>query len=84
VDPDVLLIDEVLAVGDSAFQAKCFARILQFRERGKSMLCVSHASGMVRQLCDRAIWLDHGDLLLDGPIGEVCDAYEGRLESNSP
>ena len=83
VDPDVLLIDEVLAVGDSAFQAKCFARILQFRERGKSMLCVSHASGMVRQLCGRAIWLDHGDLLLDGPIGEVCDAYEGRLQSNN-
>jgi lipopolysaccharide transport system ATP-binding protein len=84
VDPDVLLIDEVLAVGDSAFQAKCFARILQFRERGKSMLCVSHASGMVRQFCSRAIWLDHGDLLLDGPIDEVCDAYEGRLQSNNP
>ena len=84
VDPDILLIDEVLAVGDSAFQAKCFARILQFRERGKSMLCVSHASGMVRNLCSRAIWLDHGDLLLDGPIAEVCDAYEGRLQSNNP
>ena len=83
VDPDILLIDEVLAVGDSAFQAKCFGRILQFRERGKSMLCVSHASGMVRQLCGRAIWLHHGDLLLDGPIDEVCDAYEGRLESNN-
>jgi ABC-type polysaccharide/polyol phosphate transport system ATPase subunit len=82
VDPDILLIDEVLAVGDSAFQAKCFARILQFRQRGKSILCVSHASGMVQQLCDRAIWLDHGDLLLDGPIGEVCEAYDGRLQSN--
>ena len=83
VDPDILLIDEVLAVGDSAFQAKCLARILQFRERGKSILCVSHASGMVQRLCERAIWLDHGDLLLDGPIGEVCEAYEGRLQSNN-
>ena len=83
VDPDILLIDELLAVGDSAFQAKCFERILQFRHRGKSILCVSHASGMVQRLCDRAIWLDHGDLLLDGPIGEVCEAYDGRLQSNN-
>jgi ABC-type polysaccharide/polyol phosphate transport system ATPase subunit len=83
VDPDILLIDEVLAVGDSAFQAKCFDKILDFRRRGKSILCVSHASGMVQQLCQRAMWLDHGDLLLDGPIGEVCAAYEGRLHSSN-
>ena len=83
VDPDVLLIDEVLAVGDSAFQAKCLGRILQFRQQGKSILCVSHSSGMVQRLCARAIWLDHGDLLLDGPIAEVCDAYEGRLQSGN-
>ena len=43
---------------------------------------MAHASGMVQRLCDRAIWLDHGDLLLDGPIGTVCEAYEGRLQSN--
>jgi ABC-type polysaccharide/polyol phosphate transport system ATPase subunit len=84
VDPDILLIDEVLAVGDSAFQAKCFSRILEFRQRGKSILCVSHASGMVQQLCERAVWLDHGDLMLDGSISEVCDAYAGRLKSNNP
>jgi lipopolysaccharide transport system ATP-binding protein len=83
VDPDVLLIDEVLAVGDRAFQTKCFERIMHFRERGKSILCVSHASGMVQELCERAIWLAHGDLVLDGPIGEVCDAYEGRVRANS-
>ena len=79
VDPDILLLDEVLAVGDSAFQAKCFAKVLDFRRRGKTILCVSHASGMVQQLCSRAVWLDHGDMVLDGPIGEVVDAYEGRL-----
>ena len=51
VDPDILLLDEVLAVGDSAvFQAKCFAKVLDFRRRGKTILCVSHASGMVRQI----------------------------------
>ena len=82
VNPDILLVDEVLAVGDHAFQTKCFERILNFRRQGKTILCVSHASGMVQQLCGRAIWLDRGDLLLDGPIAEVCDAYEGRLQSS--
>jgi ABC-type polysaccharide/polyol phosphate transport system ATPase subunit len=55
--------------------------VLDFRRRGKTILCVSHASGMVQQLCSRAIWLDRGDLMLDGPIAEVVDAYEGRLKS---
>jgi ABC-type polysaccharide/polyol phosphate transport system ATPase subunit len=82
VDPDILLVDEVLAVGDSSFQAKCFEKVLDFRRRGKSILCVSHVSGMVQQLCDRAIWLDHGDLMLDGPIAEVADAYAGRMQSS--
>jgi ABC-type polysaccharide/polyol phosphate transport system ATPase subunit len=83
VDPDILLIDEVLAVGDQAFQTKCFEKILDFRRRGKTILCVSHVSGMVQQLCSRAIWLDHGDVVLDGPAGEVINAYEGRLQSNT-
>jgi ABC-type polysaccharide/polyol phosphate transport system ATPase subunit len=83
VDPDILLIDEVLAVGDSAFQAKCFEKVLDFRRRGKTILCVSHASGMTQKLCSRAIWLDHGDLMLDGPIAKVVDAYEGRLKSGT-
>jgi len=78
VDPDVLLIDEVLAVGDHAFQTKCFDKILDFRRRGKTILCVSHVSGMVQQLCSRALWLDHGELMRDGPIAAVCEAYEGR------
>jgi ABC-type polysaccharide/polyol phosphate transport system ATPase subunit len=82
VYPDIMLIDEVLAVGDAAFQAKCFDKILDFRRRGKTMLCVSHASGMVQQLCDRAIWLDHGDLMLEGGIHEVSGAYDGRMQSN--
>jgi ABC-type polysaccharide/polyol phosphate transport system ATPase subunit len=83
VDPDVLLIDEVLAVGDHAFKAKCFEKILEFRRRGKTILCVSHASAMVEQLCSRAIWLDHGALVLDAPITEVTAAYEGRLRHNT-
>jgi ABC-type polysaccharide/polyol phosphate transport system ATPase subunit len=78
VDPDILLIDEVLAVGDRAFQAKCFDKIFEFRRRGKTILCVSHVSGMVQQLCSRALWLDHGELVLEGSIAEVCGAYEGH------
>lgn len=78
VDPEVLLIDEVLAVGDQAFQAKCFDKIHELRREGKTLLCVSHASGMIQQLCDRAIWLDHGELMMGGLVGEVTGAYEGR------
>ena len=76
MDPEILLIDEVLAVGDQAFQAKCFERLHRFRHAGKTLLCVSHAAGMVQQLCDRAIWLDRGELMMSGRIREVIAAYE--------
>jgi ABC-type polysaccharide/polyol phosphate transport system ATPase subunit len=81
--PDLLLIDEVLVVGDQAFQAKCLDKILEFRRLGKTILCVSHAGGAIQQLCSRAIWLDHGDLLLDGPAAGVTDAYQGRSRSST-
>jgi ABC-type polysaccharide/polyol phosphate transport system ATPase subunit len=79
MDPDLLLVDEVLAVGDAAFQEKCFQRIREFRRSGKSLLCVSHASGMVQELCDQAIWLDHGEIVMSGPIAEVMEGYNGRI-----
>ena len=78
MDPDVLLVDEVLAVGDTEFQQKCFQRIREFRQSGKSLLCVSHATGMVQELCDKAIWLDHGEMMMSGPIAEVMQAYNGK------
>jgi ABC-type polysaccharide/polyol phosphate transport system ATPase subunit len=78
VDPEVLLVDEVLAVGDQAFQAKCIDKIREFRRAGKTLLCVSHAAGMVQQLCDRAIWLDHGELIMSGSVFGVTEAYAGR------
>ena len=77
-DPEVLLIDEVLAVGDHVFQAKCFDKITEFRRQGKTLLCVSHGAAMLQALCDRAIWLDHGELVLAGDIREVLEAYGGR------
>ena len=76
-DPDILLVDEVLAVGDAAFQAKCIEKVHEFRNAGKTLLCVSH-SEMIRQLCDRAIWLDHGELILSGTVTDVMGAYAGR------
>jgi ABC-type polysaccharide/polyol phosphate transport system ATPase subunit len=76
-DPEVLLIDEVLAVGDAAFQTKCIEKIHEFRNAGKTLLCVSHTT-MIRQLCDRAIWLDHGELILSGAVADVLEAYAGR------
>ena len=69
MDPDILIIDEVLAVGDHAFQAKCRAKILQFRRAGKTLLCVSHAAAGMQELCERAIWLDRGVVVHGRPAG---------------
>ncbi len=79
LDPEILIIDEVLAVGDQKFQAKCTEKIFEIRNQGKTILCVSHVSPTLRELCDRALWLDHGQLVMDGPIRDVIEAYEGRL-----
>lgn len=78
MDPEILLVDEVLAVGDAAFQTKCFDKVHEFRRRGKMLLCVSHSPGMLQELCDRAILLDHGQVVIEGTIGKVMDAYAGR------
>jgi len=76
-DPEVLLVDEILAVGDATFQAKCIEKIHEFRKAGKTILCVSHTA-IIRELCDRAIWLDHGELILNGAVGSVLEAYAGH------
>lgn len=78
LDPQILIIDEVLAVGDQQFQAKCMDKIYQIRNQGRTILCVSHALSTLQTLCTRAIWLDHGQLIMDGPVAQVLQAYEGR------
>jgi lipopolysaccharide transport system ATP-binding protein len=83
VDPDVLLIDEVLGVGDMAFYAKCQERIMRFREAGKTILCVSHSTATARSICDRALWLDHGRLMADGPIAQVMDSYTAAMVAHA-
>ncbi|MCB0965425.1 MAG: ABC transporter ATP-binding protein [Ilumatobacter sp.] len=75
VDPDVLIIDEVLAVGDADFQAKCGDKIAEFRDRGKTIVLVTHDMGDVVRLCKRAAWIDHGRLRMIGPPSEITDAY---------
>lgn len=83
LDPKILIIDEVLAVGDQQFQAKCIDKIFEIRNQGKTILCVSHATSVLRNLCSRALWLDHGQLVMDGPVDEVLQAYEGRRAAHT-
>jgi lipopolysaccharide transport system ATP-binding protein len=75
VDPDILIIDEVLSVGDEAFQQKCLTRMEGFRQRGTTILFVSHALDAVERLCDRAIWIDQGKVRNSGAVGDTIEAY---------
>jgi ABC-type polysaccharide/polyol phosphate transport system ATPase subunit len=75
-DPDILLLDEVLAVGDASFQEKCRDALASFRRDSKCLLFVSHSPSAVREICTRAIWLDHGSLVMDGDVQSVLDAYQ--------
>lgn len=78
-DPDVLLVDEVLAVGDEAFAHRCVRRIEEFLAAGKTLLLVSHSLDLVAELCDRALWLDHGRQRLTGEPRRVIDAYRAAV-----
>jgi len=80
VDPDILLIDEILAVGDAAFQQKCSGRIDEFRKRGKTIIFVSHDMSAVRRLCQRVFLIQDGVLLADGPPDQVIARYEELLQ----
>jgi lipopolysaccharide transport system ATP-binding protein len=75
VDPEILIVDEVLAVGDMAFQAKCEKRIHEMLERATTLLLVSHDNGLVQRLCRKAIWMREGEIVMSGESGEVCNAY---------
>ena len=79
VDPEILVVDEALAVGDEAFQRKCFARLNQIRESGANILFVSHSAGTVIELCDRAILLDGGELLAQGTPKFIVSRYHKML-----
>jgi lipopolysaccharide transport system ATP-binding protein len=77
--PEILIVDEALSVGDAYFQHKCFKRIREFREEGTTLLIVSHDSGAVQNLCDRALLLDGGVLIKDGDPAEIMDLYNALI-----
>lgn len=80
VSADVLVVDEILAVGDFRFQQKCKERISQMMENGTTLLFVSHNEEQVKGLCKRAVWLRHGKLMADGTVEEVCNLYRNSQE----
>jgi ABC-2 type transport system ATP-binding protein len=77
-EPDILVLDEVLAVGDEAFQSKCHERINFFRENGVTVLLVSHNTKVVRSICQRAAWIDHGVIRAIGDPDEIVAQYKGE------
>lgn len=79
VDPELLLIDEILAVGDVEFQQKCMQKFVEFRQRGRTLVLVTHDTGTVREFCDRAIWLHHGVIQADGDPAPVIDDYNETM-----
>ena len=83
VNPDILVVDEVLAVGDERFQAKCIDRISHFQKEGRSILLVTHQADTVRAICDRAIVLDRGRLVADGPVQESLRTFREHLMGSS-
>jgi len=82
MDPSILIVDEVLAVGDEAFQQKCYRKIEEFQAEGKTIVFVSHDMHVVRQVATRVLWLHRGTIRMDGPVDEVIEAY--MLASEKP
>jgi lipopolysaccharide transport system ATP-binding protein len=79
VHPEILIVDEVLAVGDAAFQEKCQKRMQEMLAGGTTLLFVSHSIENVKTLCDHAIWLNKGNVMMKGEVNQVCDAYMRSL-----
>ena len=84
VNPDVLLLDEILAVGDESFQQKCFGRVWDYRRAGGTIVFVSHDATSVERICDRAILLEHGEIVAQGAPEEVFRTYHRRLAHTQP
>ncbi len=85
VDPEILIVDEILSVGDSHFRQKSERRMHQMMDGGTTVLMVSHVLSQIRSMCDHVVWLDHGKVVMDGDTKTVCDAYEGLIDfDNAP
>lgn len=81
--PSIVIVDEVLAVGDSAFAAKCRDRLLVMKKNGCTFLCVSHSTALVREFCTRALWLDRGRIMQDGPVERTLAMYHESCQMRS-
>src|SRR5699024_9001834 len=79
VDPEILIIDEALSVGDRAFAEKSLNKMKEFKEQGKTMIFVSHSLGQMRSFCDQILWLEYGMVKQYGPVDEVLPQYEAFL-----
>lgn len=89
LDPEILMVDEVIAVGDEEFQRKCFDHLHKLRMRGTTIVLVTHSLGLIRDMCDQAMWLEHGQIRGLGPAVEVADAYiadvnQREVEAHQP
>ena len=79
VEPDILIVDEILSVGDAEFQEKSRARMMELMTGGTTVFFVSHSLQQVREMCSRAVWLEHGRVQEFGEAADVCDRYERSL-----
>ena len=80
VKPDILIVDEILAVGDMKFRQKCEKRMKELLSGGTTLLYVSHSIDEVRRLCDHAVWIDKGVIRMQGETKAVCDAYVAEMK----
>lgn len=83
VDPDILLLDEVLAVGDEAFATKCYARIQEFKRQGKTIVLVTHSTETLHAFCENALWIDEGSIRLHGTCDHVAEAYHQAMQAQA-
>ena len=79
VVPEVLIVDEVLSVGDAAFQEKSRARMMELMHGGTTVLFVSHDIGQIREMCSRIVWLERGEMRMFGDVQEICDQYQAEI-----
>ena len=84
VEPDILLLDEVLAVGDEAFRQRCLSRLAAFHASGGTLVVVSHDLDTILQLCSRAVWLDRGQTRMTGDVKSVVEAYRASVPPAEP
>jgi ABC-type polysaccharide/polyol phosphate transport system ATPase subunit len=84
VDPDILVVDEILSVGDITFQKKCFERLKSFQAAGKTILLVTHSLADIIRLCDRVVYLDKGQIMFDGPADEAVELYKAAALDQQP